>query len=32
MHFLTSGEDFVDTLYESDIFLNSNWYLQAHQQ
>lgn len=27
--FFNTGQDFIDTLYESDIFLKSNWYLSG---
>ncbi len=27
--FFNRGQDFIDTLYESDIFLKSNWYLSG---
>ena len=27
--FFNRGQDFIDTLYESDVFLKSNWYLSG---
>ena len=28
--FLNKGEDFIDTLLKSDLFLKSNWYLEGN--
>ena len=27
--FFNTGQDFIDTVYQSDIFLKSNWYLSG---
>ena len=27
--FFNKGQDFIDTVYKSDIFLKSNWYLSG---